>query len=204
MNYDIPDEFKPFVKNVKRRCKAHNIELVLSPSRAVVLTDSFTTDCSGYFDEVNRVLAVACGKPFEQWIEILIHEYSHMEQFIHDDRWAYWSDCCARMWEWIDGELELDDENLLYVINGMIDLESDCELRALTNIIKWDLPINKSRYQRKANLYLYSYRLMPIYRRFLTGIYENEELINLCPKTISKKAKEVPKKVKDLILKLYT
>lgn len=204
MKYDIPDEFKIFVQNVKRRCKANNIELVLSPSRAVVLTDSFSTDCAGYFDDSDRVLAVACGKPFDQWIEILIHEYSHMEQYLHDERWAYWGDCCAKMWEWLDNELELDDETLLYVVNGMIDLERDCELRALANIIKWDLPINKSRYQRKANLYLYSYRLMPITKKFPTGIYENEDLIKLCPKTISKKVAEVPENVKKLILKLYT
>ena len=204
MKYEIPDEFKSFVKNVKRRCKANNVELMLSPSRTVVLTDSYSTDCHGYFDETDKALVVACGKPFEDWIEILIHEYSHMEQYIHDDRWAYWTDCCSKMWEWLDGELQLDDENLLYVIDGMIELERDCELRALTNIIKWDLPINKSNYQRKANLYLYSYRMMPIIKKFPTGIYENQELIKLCPKTISKNVKEVPDKVKNLILKLYT
>ena len=204
MKYDIPDEFKAFVQNVKRRCKAHRVELVLSPSRTVVLTDTFSADCSGYFDETDRVLAVACGKPFEQWIEILIHEYSHMEQWIHDERWTHWSDCCFRMWEWMDGELELDDENLEYVINGMIELERDCELRALTNIIKWDLPINKTRYARKANLYLYSYRLMPIIKKFPTGIYDNEELVKMCPHRICKRIKDVPEKLKNRILELYT
>ena len=42
MKYDIPTEFKPFMTSVKRQCKTYGIELVLSPSRNVVLTDDYT------------------------------------------------------------------------------------------------------------------------------------------------------------------
>ena len=68
MKYEIPQEFKPFVANVRRRCKINGVELMMAPSKTVVVTDSFSTDCSGYFDEADKVLAVACGKPFEEWI----------------------------------------------------------------------------------------------------------------------------------------
>lgn len=80
MKYEIPEEFKPFMASVKRQCKAYGIELILSPSKTVVLTDDFSQDCSGYFCDRDKALVVACGKPFNEWIEILIHEFCHMEQ----------------------------------------------------------------------------------------------------------------------------
>lgn len=204
MKYDIPPEFKQFVAHVRRRCSANRIELVLSPSRNVVITDSFSTDCSGYFDDVNRTLVVACGKPFKDWIEILVHEYSHMQQWLSDERWSHWSDCCLDLWSWLDGEKVMNTQQLTKVIDGMIELERDCEVRALENIRYWNLPINKSRYSRKANLYLYSYRAMPIMKKFPTGLYENKELISMCPTRIKKNYNVIPQEVLDLIVKTYT
>ena len=203
MKYEIPDEFKQFVANVRRRCTVNGIELMLSPSKNVVITDTFSTDCSGYFDEVNKVLVVACGKPFKEWIEILVHEYSHMQQWLTDDRWGHWTDCCLDLWDWLDGEKELDEVQIRKVIDGMIDLERDCEIRAMENIRRWGLPINKTRYARKANLYLYSYRVLPLIRKFPTGLYENAELIKMCPTKILKRHDIVPEGIKSLIIKTY-
>lgn len=203
MKYEIPDEFKQFVAHVRRRCTNKGIELMLSPSRNVVITDSFSTDCSGYFDDVNKVLVVACGKPFNDWIEILIHEYSHMQQWLDDDRWSHWTDCCLDLWSWLDGEKILNNIQLNKVLDGMIELERDCELRALDNIAKWNLPINKSRYKRKANLYLYSYRVLPIIKKFPTGLYDNKELLAMCPTRITKNYNIIPDEVKNLIIKTY-
>ena len=203
MKYDIPDEFKPFFNNVKRRCKANKIELMLAPSRTVVITDSFSTDCSGYFDDYDKVLAVACGKPFEDWIEILVHEYSHMEQWLSDPRWTKWTQHCLDLWCWLDKEKIMNNSQLKLVVDGMIELERDCEVRDIHNIEKWGLPINKSAYKRKANLYLYSYRMMPILKRFPSGIYSNDNLVAMCPSRMMKKYDKVPEQIKETILKLY-
>jgi hypothetical protein len=204
MNYEIPDDFKKFVSHVKRKCKANKIELVLSPSRNVVITDSFSTDCSGYFDDVGKALVVACGKPFKDWIEILVHEYSHMEQWLTDDRWEYWGECCQKMWEWIDGDLMMNTTQLVSVIDGMIELERDCELRSLENIKKFNLKINKSMYGRKANLYLYSYRLMPILKKFPSGIYDNKQIVKMCPSKIKKNYLSVPDDIAKEIITIYS
>lgn len=203
MKYEIPDDFKPFISNVKRRCKANGVELVLSPSRTVVLTDTFSSDCSGYFDGNDRVLVVACGKPFEEWIEILIHEYSHMEQWLTDVRWPDWEDCCLALWDWMDRSRILNNTQLTNVINGVIELERDCEIRALNNIKKWDLPINKSRYKRRANLYLFSYRMMAELKKFPTGIYYNKELVDMCPPRMLKNYVKVPEQLANKIRELY-
>lgn len=203
MRYDIPDEFKAFVNNVKRRCKAHRVELMLCPSRTVVLTDSYETDCSGYFDDEDKALVVACGKPFEDWIEILVHEYSHMEQWLNDKRWGGWIECCIKLWAWVDKDIELTDEELSSVIESMIELERDCELRALYNIQKWMLPINKSRYMRKANLYLYSYMMLPEIKTFPSGIYDNYDLVNMCKPRIFKKYNKVPDDIRERIKSMF-
>ena len=203
MKYDIPKEFKPFVAYVKRMCKLKGIELMLSPSKTVVLTDSFSTDCSGYFDDTDKVLAVACGKPFHEWIEILIHEYAHMQQWLSDPRWGYWTDCCGELWSWMDKEKIMNNSQLNKVLDGMIELERDCEVRALGLIDKWGLPINKSAYKRKANLYLYSYRLMPILKKFPTGIYYNKSIVEMCPPRMLKKYQKVPEPISNAILSIY-
>ena len=204
MKYEIPKEFKPFVAYVRRMCKIHKVELMLSPSRAVVITDSFSTDCSGYFDDTDKVLAVACGKPFEEWIEILVHEFSHLQQWLDDERWEHWTYCCGELWAWLDKEKIMNNSQLKVIIDGMIDLERDCEVRALNNIAKWNLPINKSEYKRKANLYLYSYRMMPVLRRFPSGIYENKSLVSMCPPRMLKKYDKVPEAIQEMIVKLYS
>lgn len=203
MKYDIPNEFKQFVAHVKRKCKANGVELVLSPSKNVVITDTFSTDCSGYFDEVDKTLVVACGKPFEQWIEILIHEYSHMEQWLTDERYEKWGNGCLQLWDWLDKSLMLNNLQLNKVLDSMIELEGDCERRSLENIRKWKLPINKANYSRKANLYLYSYRMMPIIKKFPTGIYDHKELVKMCPNRLLKRVKEVPKPIQDEIIRLF-
>jgi hypothetical protein len=204
MKYEIPDEFKQFVAHVKRRCKVNKIELVLSPSRNVVITDTFSTDCSGYFDDVDKTLVVACGKPFEEWIEILIHEYSHMEQWLTDDRWEYWGECCQKLWEWLDRETIMNTAQLNKVLDGMVELERDCELRSLANIDKFNLKISKAAYARKANLYLYSYRMIPIIKKFPSGIYENKSLVDMCPSRVKKRYVDVPEDIYNEIVRLYS
>jgi len=204
MKYEIPDEFKSFVSNVKRRCKNNGVELVLSPSRTVVLTDTFSSDCSGYFDGEDKALVVACGKPFEDWIEILIHEYSHMEQWLTDSRWKHWEDTCLALWDWMDKARMLNSTQLNNVIDSMIELERDCEVRALNNIKKWNLPINKSMYKRKSNLYLYSYRLMPELKKFPTGIYDNKHILSMCPPRMLKNYKKVPANIRKAIMEVYS
>lgn len=203
MKYEIPEEFKPFMASVKRQCKAYGIELVLSPSKTVVLTDDFSQDCSGYFCDRDKALVVACGKPFNEWFEILIHEFCHMEQWKNDDRWTKWGTACEKTWDWVSGSIMLNKTQLANIMDDMVELEKDCELRAVEKIKKWNLPINMTRYIKKANVYLYSYHMLPILKRFPTGIYTDKVLIDMAPKGFKKTYRDVPKNMAKHMLENY-
>jgi hypothetical protein len=204
MRYNIPEEYKPFITSVKRQCKKYGIELILSPSRRVVLTDDYLQECSGYFCDTDKALVVACGKPFEEWVEILIHEFSHMEQWKSDERWNDWNDNTGKTWDWLAGNIMLNKTQVLNMLDSMVELEKDCEIRAIEKIKKWNLPVNLTRYVKKANVYLYSYHMMPILKRFPTGIYTDKTLIEMAPKGFKKTYRNVPKDMSEYIILNYS
>lgn len=203
MKYEIPDEYKPFISSVKRQCKTYGIELVLSPSRNVVLTDDFTQDCSGYFCDRDKALVVACGRPFEEWFEILVHEFCHMEQWKNDSRWVEWTDACAKTWEWLAGNTMMNNTQLRNVLDTMVELEKDCEIRAVEKIKKWELPISVQKYVQKANVYLYSYHVLPDIKKFPTAVHSDMELVKMAPVKFKKSYRKVPPNMKEYIIQKY-
>lgn len=204
MKYDIPAEFKPFMASVKRQCKTYGIELVLSPSRTVVLTDDYTQDCSGYFCDRDKALVVACGKPFLDWFEILVHEFSHMEQWKTDPRWDKWTDSCGKTWDWLGGDIIMNNTQVRNVLDNMVELEKDCEMRAVDKIRKWELPVPIGKYVQKANVYLYSYYMLPEIKRFPTGVHTDSKLIDMAPKTFKKSYRRVPDDMRTYILNNFS
>jgi hypothetical protein len=203
MKYNIPSEFKPFLNSVKRQCKTYGVELMLSPSKNVILTDDFLQECSGYFEDTEKVLVVACGKPTHEWMQILVHEFCHMEQWKSDDRWDKWADACGKLWAWMDGTSIMNKSQLSKVLDDMIELEKDCEMRSVEKIEKWGLPIDTELYTRRANCYLYSYGLMDKLKRFPTGVYTNEVLVNMMPSKFQKSYKKVPRVIEEYMVNMY-
>ena len=204
MKYEIPPEYKPFIASVKRQCKTYGIELVLSPSKDVVLTDDFSQDCSGYFCDRDKALVVACGKPFKDWFEILVHEFCHLEQWKSDPRWGKWTDACGKTWDWMAGDNMMNNTQLRNVLDDMVELEKDCEMRAVEKIRKWELPVPIGRYVQKANVYLYSYYMLPEIKRFPTGVHTDSILIDMSPKTFKKSYRKVPDDMRTYILNNFS
>lgn len=204
MKYDIPKEFRPFVNSVKRQCRDYKVDLVLSPSRKVVVTDDFETECGGYFDGDNRDLVVACGKPFDKWIEILVHESSHMDQWKSDDRWDKWGVSCSNMWAWLSKEKIMNKTQVSKMLDDMIELEKDCEMRSVEKIKKWGLPINIPKYIQRANIYLYSYGMMNRLQQFPTDIYSDEKLVAMASTTFKKSYNKVPDNIAQHMLRFFS
>jgi hypothetical protein len=189
----IPDEYKRFVNSVKRRCKYHGVKLVLSPSKNVIFTDDYKNECSGYFSDSDRLLVVACGKPAEQWIDILVHESAHMDQWVQKDpRMEEWDAACIAFSEFLQGTKIMNKSQLRNVIDSMIDLELDCEKRSVELIKKWKLPIDLDNYIRVANAYVLSYRVMGTYKRFPKGIGDDDQLLAVSPNKFLKSYQQIP------------
>lgn len=121
----------------------------------------------GYFDSEERVLATARypGMHLTSWLMILVHEASHMHQFLH----------CPKMWDsvqignvdvvgafdaWLVGAIELRKDVRTRYVRKIINFERDCEIRAVGAIEKFNLPIDVGHYSQAANEYLLSYRVM--------------------------------------------
>jgi hypothetical protein len=204
MHYDIPEAFKPFIRSVKRQCKLYKVELVLSPSKLVVLTDDFKEECAGYFEDTEKALVVACGRPIEEWMQLLVHEYCHMEQWKSDERWAEWMVACGKLWGWMAGETMLNKKQLSAVIDTMIELEKDCEVRAIDMIQKWKLPIDKEGYIQRANIYLYSYAVIDKLKMFPTNCYTDPLLLRYVPTTFMKSYRKLPKGFEEYMLTKYS
>lgn len=89
--------------------------------------------------------------------EIFVHEYSHYLQWKH--RPTFFNGKargCEVVFNWLDGSKYSDRR----VVNGFakaIELEWDCERIALSLIKKYKLPIDREKYIRGANCYLFFY-----------------------------------------------
>jgi len=127
---------------------------------------------SGLFIEVyeeDRLaeLTVAVGRPVEEWFPIFVHETSHMDQFLESSK--YWHN----IYIIVDGEriegIDILDrhiagdsfppEVLWEAVSRAVAVEWDCERRVVEKIKQFDLPINIEEYTKKANGYLYLYRM---------------------------------------------
>ena len=76
-----------------------------------------------FFDDKKFQLAVAVGKPVEDWVPVFAHESSHMDQFIDDISW--WderSPSCDILDLWL-GDKEYLDEELNKAFKNVMELE---------------------------------------------------------------------------------
>jgi hypothetical protein len=127
-----------------------------------------------------------------------------MEQWKTDPRWDRWTDACGKTWEWLAGDIIMNKTQLINVLDEMVELEKDCEMRAVEKIRKWGLPINKTQYVKKANIYLYSYHMLPIIKKFPTGVHTDNVLIEMAPKGFKKSYRKVPDEMAKYIIAKYT
>ena len=156
---------KSFIEHIKNTTKTHGIKLSLVNQPSVIIN---RFPCSGYFlGGQAPELAVAIGKDEKEWNEILVHEFSHMNQWIENDK--VWRNLDVpekkttqlELFDlWLGNDIELNKEQLRSCISSIIDLELDCEKRAIKMIKEFKLDINIDQYIKKANSYLLFYHVV--------------------------------------------
>jgi len=199
-------EASNFIQHVKTECKKHNVKVDLAPRRYLILTDEGYTRVSGYFCYEDKIIRIAANKPFQKWFEVLVHEFGHFIQWSTDCKaWqkSFYKgklDSSAVAFEWLSGK-RTTTEKLDICFDLARDLELDCERKAYSLIKKFNLPINKDEYAKRANVYVHLYNWIRIKRRWYKSKqipYDIPEIVNRMPKTLKGSYKTTPKDIMNL------
>lgn len=185
-NQNHQASLESFIKLVQAKCEENNVQFFLSKEPNLIISG---LPCAGYFDEKIPKLAVATGKPFEEWIEILVHEYCHLNQFVENtdiwnDRNIDDVDSSAVLDLWLNHRVEMNPDQLLSCVLKIIDVEKDCEQRVVKLISELNLPIDPVLYAKKSNAYVLGYHAVKNQRRWFKagkGPYSNKEVVQAMP-----------------------
>ena len=197
---------KKILKDVKQTCKKHEVQLILSDCRSVQLDTG--TKCNGYFEDKTPALAVACGQAEKKWLPVLIHESSHMDQWI--EQCVEWTNTKTEQYEsmdlldlWMGRHIELSRAQLNKYVKASRDVELDCEKRSVEKILHYDAPLNIVQYIQRANAYVYFYNFMKVSRKWYTigkEPYNVKDVWTQMPINFDNDYEKLPKKFRDLFL----
>lgn len=150
-----------FISELEKKCAENNIELFL-PNTPGVQYPGMATQTNGYFDSEGRILACATGKELDKWLLILLHEASHMDQFLEGDPLFNESLGLEETFKWIEGLDDVDFKIVDEEIKQSIAVEVDCEKRTVEKIKKYGLDFVTSTelYTQKSNAYALFYLWM--------------------------------------------
>lgn len=193
-----------FVDYVKSECKKHGVICDLRPVSYLKLRDNIR--CSGYFDDNDNIrprLVVAMKK--KDWLEILVHEYCHMTQWLDQKsgKFLKWNSSIKSILvvdDWLSGQKV---NNIKRHMAAVRDLELDNEKRSVRMIKLCDLDIDLDNYIRKANAYILFYNHMLITRKWSTpknNPYRNARILSAMSTSFKMNYKSTSKKVKQLFL----
>lgn len=172
---------KEFVRYVRKDARSKGIEVYLGRGKRVVLEGNRLSN--GWFSADDMKLSCAIGKPVDEWIRILAHEHSHLDQWYEGTRFfsqAY-GDAMSAVDGWLDGGFYLH-KHIRKSIEMTAECEADCEIRTLKKIEELDLPIDKTDYIRKSNAYILFHGYMHRERVwYKTAPYEIESILTKMP-----------------------
>ena len=153
-----------FRKDLRDKCKKHGITLKLVDTPTIAYVENEEIQVSGYFDSENKILAVACGKDIVEWLEILIHESCHLDQYVEESELWFANDyngidASTILDLWLAKIVELKPKMLNEITKKIIDLERDCDMRSIDKIREYGMNdiIDIDLYTRKSNAYHLSY-----------------------------------------------
>lgn len=117
----------------------------------------------GFFCDEENKLSCGFGYPHKSWFPIFVHESCHMDQFLHSRE--FWDssvvfrgkDLYGVFFDWLHGEIELSKEMIKRSSLACINLELDCEKRAVGKIKEWELSLDIEDYIKRANCYVLFY-----------------------------------------------
>lgn len=205
---EMTPEIQKLINDTKKQAEDNGVQIILSQEKTVpyIVGD---IQVSGYFvDYGNPRLAVAMGKPLKDWVMILAHEGSHMDQWIEDS--PYWTDnfingreSVEYIDEWCAGK-EFTEEEVDNFIKRSIGVELDCEKRTIEKAKKYNLPVNIKEEIQKANSYILFYTFVKESRKWNTpgkAPYQIREVWSKMPDTFEIDYAQIPEDIRELYRK---
>lgn len=201
------EKVKSFIKNLQERCKENNINLLIKNKTGIPYVTDNGFMVNGYFDEESKTLACAAGKDISQWLTILIHESSHMDQYL--EQVSEWTDNLGlnETGKWLAGDDNADMKMVTDEIKTSIAVELDCEKRTVQKIKKWGLDniVDTDEYVQKANAYILFYLWMKENRKWYEigrEPYNLPEIFKDMPKTFENDYSELSIELRKVLDKL--
>lgn len=188
-----------FIQHVKDECKRLGVRQHIKNVQYVKLSPSIR--CSGYFDDVDNILAASMGK--EDGLSILVHEYCHLTQW--QDGFHLWKKAGRAIPvidEWLEGKYKRPDV-LDRAFEVSIGLELDNEKRSVKMIKKWGLSIDTTDYVKKANAYIQFYNYLRKSRRWSkpgNQPYNNKRLVEAMPASFRMNYNKLSKKLETIFI----
>lgn len=173
-------QVQEFVVSVLEFCECYNI--TFRAEDADMLVGSY----AGFFCGETKELAVAVGKPVVDWLPVLVHEFSHAQQYIDTPELFLELDAgTEEFFAWSESARQpvIDVQCALM---KCLFVESECEQRTVKNIKKYALQgiIDPVEYAKKANAYVTFYKYVAETREwneYGKAPYELEEVWKLFP-----------------------
>jgi hypothetical protein len=194
-----------FIEELQTKTKANGVNFIVGEESTVKY---FKSDLrvSGYFiDYGTPTLAIATGKEVNSWFMILLHESSHMDQWI--EKSPYWTnsfidgkEAVDYIDEWLNGK-DFDDEFLNSVFEKAIMVELDCERRTIQKAKDYGFEIDFEDEIKKANSYILFYRFIQEFKKWY-GVdkapYQIKEVWQEMPSTFDIDYSKLSDDLKDL------
>lgn len=113
--------------------------------------------CEYTGEALKEKLTIATGGNLEAWLQVFLHETCHLDQAQENQEWFDSIDPhISDLDDWLENKEPVNPVNWESV-SKIVEMEHDCEKRALKKIKDFNLPINPDQYAQKANAYLKSY-----------------------------------------------
>lgn len=198
-----PDKF---LIDVRKKARDNDIRVKFTTKTMVYAKDD-TMGCTGYFDEDEMTLCVSNKNNKKTFLSNLVHESSHMDQFLHDK--YLWEKCNPGyniFFEWLGGSTIVKREVLDEAVQDIIRIELDAERRALKKIYQYKLEsiLDVSKYTRGTNAYIYGYLFALETRKWTPQIYFHPEVIDVCSSRLKTSYNKIPQRLHRVFLRHFS
>ena len=164
-----------FINYIQSECKRNKIRLSLAPVKYIYVDGDV---CFGSFDKSTRSLNVSIKN--DSWIEVLAHEFGHVQQFLEDSDLigSDFDDAAGVFGDHLAGKT-IEPGLLLESAQKVVLCEIDAEIRALGYLTSFGISEGLP-YIEQANAYIFGHAYAVQHGRWQkaktvpTGLYKEQ------------------------------